>query len=196
MATTWPPSLTPWLCAPACCSEILHHPWELRYPILIIVPWRQLTRSFVTIHPIGSHSGSKVSTEIFFYIGHFVCFLFCLFQCSLVFPVPASVRTSLPALKHRGKRSSKGKDRKSEASSADNTIDTLDHLTQGLASLDIGQASPNHSSVTSTPVRGSKAEVCLSQEDVKKEPKKAESEQSQSEKNPQSPVSTFSRQHQ
>uniref|UniRef100_A0A3P8WRL5 Protein deacetylase HDAC6 n=1 Tax=Cynoglossus semilaevis TaxID=244447 RepID=A0A3P8WRL5_CYNSE len=114
-------------------------------------------------------------------------FVFCLFQCSLVFPVPASVRTSLPALKHRGKRSSKGKDRKSEASSADNTIDTLDHLTQGLASLDIGQASPNHSSVTSTPVRGSKAEVCLSQEDVKKEPKKAESEQSQSEKNPQSP---------
>lgn len=123
-------------------------------------------------------------------------FFVCLFQCSLVFPVPASVRTSLPALKHRGKRSSKGKDRKSEASSADNTIDTLDHLTQGLASLDIGQASPNHSSVTSIPVRGPKAEVCLSQEDVKKEPKKAESEQSQSEKNPQSPVSTFSRQHQ
>lgn len=85
VATTWPPSLTPWLCAPACCSEILHHPWELRYPILIIVPWRQLTRSFVTIHPIGSHSGSKVSTEIFFYIGHFVCFFFVCFSVVLFF---------------------------------------------------------------------------------------------------------------
>ncbi|KAM9351272.1 histone deacetylase 6 [Symphorus nematophorus] len=83
---------------------------------------------------------------------------------SLRIHIPESVRASLPVLKHRGKRSSKGKGRKSEQSGADRpllpptgqedstTEPSLEQLTQGLASLDLSHTSANP--VTSTPVVG------------------------------------------
>uniref|UniRef100_A0A8D3DID6 Protein deacetylase HDAC6 n=1 Tax=Scophthalmus maximus TaxID=52904 RepID=A0A8D3DID6_SCOMX len=87
-----------------------------------------------------------------------------------------SVRVSLPSLEHRGRRSSKGKGRKSERSStgkpplpspgleATTTDHSLDQLTQGLAGLDISQISAGHTPVTSTPVGGARSKVRPSQE--------------------------------
>ncbi|XP_034733803.1 histone deacetylase 6-like [Etheostoma cragini] len=101
---------------------------------------------------------------------------------SLRIHLPESVRTSLPSLKHRGKRSSKGKGRKSEPSGTDKpplpptgvedttTERGLEQLTQGLASLDISQA--NRTSATSTPVGGARPKVRLiltCEEEVKTE---------------------------
>ncbi|XP_034392207.1 histone deacetylase 6 [Cyclopterus lumpus] len=97
---------------------------------------------------------------------------------SLRIRVPESARSSLPATKHRGKRSSKGKGRKSETSSAhkpplpsagpdDATTERgLEQLTQGLASLDIGQSPANHTPATSNAVGGARPKVRLSQEEV------------------------------
>ncbi|TDH11066.1 hypothetical protein EPR50_G00081610 [Perca flavescens] len=112
---------------------------------------------------------------------------------SLRIHIPEAVRASLPALKHRGKRSSKGKGRKSEPSSADKPLlpptgleDTttergLEQLTQGLAGLDISQA--NRTSATSTPVGGARPKVRLiltCEGEVKAEPGEMTPEQSQS----------------
>ncbi|XP_040008234.1 histone deacetylase 6 [Xiphias gladius] len=117
---------------------------------------------------------------------------------SLRIHIPDSVRASLPSLKYRGKRSSKGKGRKSEQSSTnkpplpptgpeDTTTQCgLDQLTQGLASLDISQTSANHTPAMSTPVGGARPKVRLSTEKVtcegeaKAEPSVAVPEQSQS----------------
>ncbi|KAL7398766.1 hypothetical protein ABVT39_014861 [Epinephelus coioides] len=97
---------------------------------------------------------------------------------SLRIHIPESVRTSLPALKHRGKRSSKGHGRKSEQSSADkpplppagseelSTEGGLEQLTQGLASLDITETSANNTPATSTPVGGARPKVRPSSEKV------------------------------
>uniref|UniRef100_A0A8C2WCT7 Protein deacetylase HDAC6 n=1 Tax=Cyclopterus lumpus TaxID=8103 RepID=A0A8C2WCT7_CYCLU len=90
---------------------------------------------------------------------------------SLRIRVPESARSSLPATKHRGKRSSKGKGRKSETSSAHkpplpSTERGLEQLTQGLASLDIGQSPANHTPATSNAVGGARPKVRLSQEEV------------------------------
>uniref|UniRef100_A0A3Q0R5B1 Protein deacetylase HDAC6 n=1 Tax=Amphilophus citrinellus TaxID=61819 RepID=A0A3Q0R5B1_AMPCI len=79
---------------------------------------------------------------------------------SLRIHIPESVRVSLPFLKHRGKRSSKGKGRKSEQSSNDKPP-SLEQLTQGLASLDIGQTSANPAS---SPVGGARPKVPLTSE--------------------------------
>ncbi|KAF1390992.1 hypothetical protein PFLUV_G00063900 [Perca fluviatilis] len=93
------------------------------------------------------------------------------YWASLRIHIPEAVRASLPALKHRGKRSSKGKGRKSEPSSTDKpplpptgledttTERGLEQLTQGLAGLDISQA--NRTSATSTPVGGARPKVRL-----------------------------------
>ncbi|XP_040909324.1 histone deacetylase 6 isoform X2 [Toxotes jaculatrix] len=97
---------------------------------------------------------------------------------SLRIHIPESVRASLSSLKHRGKRSSKGKGRKSEQSGTDKrplpstgpedvtTELSLDQLTQGLASLGISQASPNHTPAPSAPVGGARPKVRLSSEKV------------------------------
>lgn len=97
---------------------------------------------------------------------------------SLRIKIPESVRASLPSPKHRGKRTSKGKGRKSEQSSADRpplpptggedsvTEHGLEQLTQGLADLDISQTSANHPPVTSTPVGGARPKVRLGPEKV------------------------------
>ncbi|XP_072222658.1 histone deacetylase 6 isoform X2 [Leuresthes tenuis] len=84
---------------------------------------------------------------------------------SLRIHIPESVRAVLPSPKHRGKRSSKGKGRKSDQSrtdqaphdlvsaSSNQTERSLEQLTLGLASLDITQTSANQPpSATSTPV--------------------------------------------
>ncbi|XP_035500173.2 histone deacetylase 6 [Scophthalmus maximus] len=95
---------------------------------------------------------------------------------SLRIHITESVRVSLPSLEHRGRRSSKGKGRKSERSStgkpplpspgleATTTDHSLDQLTQGLAGLDISQISAGHTPVTSTPVGGARSKVRPSQE--------------------------------
>ncbi|XP_058499299.1 histone deacetylase 6 isoform X1 [Solea solea] len=118
---------------------------------------------------------------------------------SLRINIPASVRASLPTPKHHGRRSSKGKSRKSEQSKEDKCpasqrgrgdmeeVDTLDQLAQGLASLDISLSSANHSPATSTPVGGARAKVHLIQEEVicegerKAESSEGKCDQSQSE---------------
>ncbi|XP_067449559.1 histone deacetylase 6 [Thunnus thynnus] len=93
---------------------------------------------------------------------------------SLRIHIPESVRTSLPSLKHRGKRSSKGKGRKSDQSSTDKpplppsgqeADHSLDQLTQGLAGLDISHTSSNHPA-TSTPVGGARPKTRLNEEKV------------------------------
>lgn len=93
---------------------------------------------------------------------------------SLRIHIPESVRASLPSLKHRGKRSSKGKGRKSDQSSTDKpplppsgqeADHSLDQLTQGLAGLDISHTSSNHPA-TSTPVGGARPKTRLSEEQV------------------------------
>ncbi|XP_037628582.1 histone deacetylase 6 isoform X2 [Sebastes umbrosus] len=128
---------------------------------------------------------------------------------SLRIRIPESVRASLSSLKHRGKRSSKGKGRKSEESgtnkpplpptgpedttvnilrSSNQTEGGLEQLTQGLASLDIGQTSANHSPAPSTAVGGARPKVRLSLEkvtcegdgEVKAEASEVTPEQSQS----------------
>ncbi|XP_044067176.1 histone deacetylase 6 isoform X2 [Siniperca chuatsi] len=97
---------------------------------------------------------------------------------SLRIRIPESVRASLPSLKHRGKRGSKGKGRKSEQNGTDKpplpptglvdttTESSLEQLTQGLASLDISQPSANHTPATSTPVGGARPKVRLRLEKV------------------------------
>ncbi|XP_051282639.1 histone deacetylase 6 isoform X2 [Dicentrarchus labrax] len=111
---------------------------------------------------------------------------------SLRIHIPESVRASLPSLKHRGKRSSKGKGRKSEQSSTDRpplppteqeettAQRSLEQLTQGLASLDISQISA--APTASTPVGGARPKVRLSPEKVacEGEVKEESPEQSQS----------------
>ncbi|KAM7405361.1 hypothetical protein PAMP_012629 [Pampus punctatissimus] len=121
---------------------------------------------------------------------------------SLRIHIPESVRASFPSPKHRGKRSSKGKGRKSGQSSTDkpplppsgqevtivsNQADhSLEQLTQGLASLDISHTLSNHTPVMSTPVGGARPKVRLSEEkvtckaEVKAESSEATPEQSQS----------------
>ncbi|XP_038578558.1 histone deacetylase 6 [Micropterus salmoides] len=117
---------------------------------------------------------------------------------SLRIHIPESVRASVPALKHRGKRSSKGKGRKSEQSSTekpplpptgpeDKTTERgLEQLTQGLAGLDISQTSGGHTPATSTAVGGARPKVRLSPEkvtcegEVKAESEEVTPEQSQS----------------
>lgn len=93
---------------------------------------------------------------------------------SLRIHIPESIRASLPSLKHRGKRSSKGKGRKSDQSSTDKpplpssgqeADHSLDQLTQGLAGLDISHTSSNHPA-TSTPVGGARPKTRLSEEKV------------------------------
>ncbi|XP_041655286.1 histone deacetylase 6 [Cheilinus undulatus] len=117
---------------------------------------------------------------------------------SLRIHIPESLRASIPSPKHRGKRGSKGKGRKSDQSSADRpplpptgpndsaTENSLDQLAQGLASLDISQNAPCPTPVTSTPVGGARPKVRLSPEkvtcegEVKVEPEERTPEQSQS----------------
>ncbi|XP_069033810.1 histone deacetylase 6 [Embiotoca jacksoni] len=90
---------------------------------------------------------------------------------SLRIHIPESVREAVPSPKPRGKRSSKGKGRKSDkpplppAGPQDST-ESLEQLTQGLASLDISQTSANHPPATSTPVGGARPKVRLSPEKV------------------------------
>ncbi|XP_053279876.1 histone deacetylase 6 isoform X1 [Pleuronectes platessa] len=90
---------------------------------------------------------------------------------SLRINIPESVRASLPSPKHHGKRSSKGKGRKSEQSGTDRpplppagakdlmAEQSLDQLTQGLASLDLSHTSVSHTPATSTPVGGARSKV-------------------------------------
>uniref|UniRef100_A0A671XG12 Protein deacetylase HDAC6 n=1 Tax=Sparus aurata TaxID=8175 RepID=A0A671XG12_SPAAU len=116
---------------------------------------------------------------------------------SLRIHIPESVRASLPALKHRGKRSSKGKGRKSEQSSINRPVlpptgqedsmtePNLEQLMQGFASLDITQTSTVHTPATSTPVGGARPKVRLSPEvtcdgEVKAESGEVTPEKSQS----------------
>lgn len=90
---------------------------------------------------------------------------------SLRIHVPESVRASLPSPKHRGKRVSQGKGRKSENSGSaikpplpptgqeDAAAEAgLEQLTQGLAGLDISQTRVGNP-VTSTPVGGARPKV-------------------------------------
>ncbi|KAM4562545.1 histone deacetylase 6 [Odontesthes bonariensis] len=105
---------------------------------------------------------------------------------SLRIHIPQSVRAALPSPKHRGKRSSKGKGRKSDqrrtdqpprdlaSASSNQTERSLEQLTHGLASLDITQTSTNQPpSAKSTPVGGARPKVRVSSE-------RAESADSQS----------------
>nr|XP_046252337.1 histone deacetylase 6 [Scatophagus argus] len=97
---------------------------------------------------------------------------------SLRIRIPAAVRASLPSLKHRGNRSSKGKGRKSDQRGADKpplsptgqedekTEHGLEQLTQGLASLDISQISSSHTPALSAPVGGTSSKVPLSPQEV------------------------------
>ncbi|KAK2850937.1 hypothetical protein Q5P01_007213 [Channa striata] len=90
---------------------------------------------------------------------------------SLRIQIPESVRASLPLPKHRGKRSSKGKGRKSDTphlpprGPEDTKMEpSLEQLSQGLASLDISQSSANQKPATSTPVGGARPKVQQSPE--------------------------------
>ncbi|XP_061591691.1 histone deacetylase 6 isoform X2 [Cololabis saira] len=100
---------------------------------------------------------------------------------SLRIHIPESVRMLLPSPKHRGKRTPKGKDRKSDQSGTDKPpvdISTtecgLEQLTQGLAGLDISQTS-----AASTPVGGARPKLRPHPEPVEGEVK-VESGDSQS----------------
>ncbi|XP_068588256.1 histone deacetylase 6 isoform X2 [Cebidichthys violaceus] len=111
---------------------------------------------------------------------------------SLRIRLSESLRSSLPALKHRGKRSSKGQCRKLETSGTDKpplpsadleditTEPGLEQLTQGLAGLDIGQTSADHTPATSFEVGGARPKVRLGQEEVTCEgrPEQSQSEES------------------
>uniref|UniRef100_A0A1A8MBZ0 Protein deacetylase HDAC6 n=2 Tax=Nothobranchius pienaari TaxID=704102 RepID=A0A1A8MBZ0_9TELE len=90
---------------------------------------------------------------------------------SLRIHVPESVLMSLSSPEHRGKRSSKGKGRKSDQlpppseTEVSTTAHDLEQLAQGLADLDISQASASQPPpVTSTPVGGARTKVRLSSE--------------------------------
>uniref|UniRef100_A0A1A7X5M9 Protein deacetylase HDAC6 n=1 Tax=Iconisemion striatum TaxID=60296 RepID=A0A1A7X5M9_9TELE len=103
---------------------------------------------------------------------------------SLRIHIPESVLMSLSSPKHRGKRSSKGKGRRSDKLSPPSeaevsmTSHNLEELAQGLANLDISQAAASQSPpVTSTPVGGARTKVRLSSE--VKGLKNVESEDSQ-----------------
>ncbi|KAM6924434.1 histone deacetylase 6 [Xenentodon cancila] len=80
---------------------------------------------------------------------------------------PESVRMLLPSPKHRGKRTSKGKGRKSDQNRIDKppvdistTECSLEQLTQGLAGLDISQTSADQlPPATSTPVGGARPKI-------------------------------------
>ncbi|KAM7411062.1 hypothetical protein PAMA_021172 [Pampus argenteus] len=101
---------------------------------------------------------------------------------SLRIRIPESVRASLPSPKLRGKRSSKGKGRKSEQSSTDKpplppsgqevtmvhsqADHSLEQLTQGLASLDISHTLSNRTPDISTPGGRARPKVRLSEEKV------------------------------
>ncbi|XP_076596776.1 protein deacetylase HDAC6 isoform X2 [Chaetodon auriga] len=105
---------------------------------------------------------------------------------SLRIRFPESVRASLPVVKHRGKRSSKGQGRRSKQGSEDQPPlpptgqeDTMTELAQGLASLDISQTSADHAAAMSTPVGGARPKVRLGLEKVTCEGEVA-TEQSQS----------------
>ncbi|XP_056284914.1 histone deacetylase 6 [Pseudoliparis swirei] len=109
---------------------------------------------------------------------------------SLRIRIPASVRSAPSAPRHRGKRSSQGKGKKSETSAhepppppagpdAAQAERGLQQLTQGLAGLDIGQTSANHTAAMSNVVGGARPKVRLSQEEVTGEGE-ATPEQSQS----------------
>ncbi|XP_056897299.1 histone deacetylase 6 [Takifugu flavidus] len=90
---------------------------------------------------------------------------------SLRIHIPESVRASLPSPKDHGKRSSRGKGRKSEETRRDKPpmsppgqrgtlVDqSLEALTRGLASLDITQTAASPSPATSTPVGGARPKV-------------------------------------
>lgn len=126
--------------------------------------------SLVTPLPPPHHSAVATINEV---IRHHAPF-----WRSLRIHIPESVRAALPAPKHRGKRSSKGRGRKSEeivsdkpplppAGREDATVEhSLDQVTQGLAGLDVGQTSTNPSPASSTPVGGARPKVRLSPEKV------------------------------
>uniref|UniRef100_A0A673ABZ7 Protein deacetylase HDAC6 n=1 Tax=Sphaeramia orbicularis TaxID=375764 RepID=A0A673ABZ7_9TELE len=131
--------------------------------------------SLVTPLPPPHHCAVATINEVIRHLSPYWSSLRIHSQCSLTrfmqFPLPDSVRASLPSLKHRGKRGSKGKGRRSEQGSSDKALlpptgqeadRSLDQLTQGLASLDISQTTP----VTSTPVGGARPKVRLSTEPV------------------------------
>uniref|UniRef100_A0A672IMB2 Protein deacetylase HDAC6 n=1 Tax=Salarias fasciatus TaxID=181472 RepID=A0A672IMB2_SALFA len=108
---------------------------------------------------------------------------------SLRIHIPESVKAALPPPKHRGKRGSQGKGRKSDQigndkpllppSGPEDSTQSLDQLTQGLAGLDISQLSASDVPVTSTPVGGARPKIRLGPE-VKVESGYITSELSQS----------------
>uniref|UniRef100_A0A8C5BPY4 UBP-type domain-containing protein n=1 Tax=Gadus morhua TaxID=8049 RepID=A0A8C5BPY4_GADMO len=107
--------------------------------------------------------------------------------------IPQTLRESLLSPKHHGKRSSKGKGRKSDTPSRtaeppagleQNYKDSgLDQLTQGLASLDIHQATSANQMPVSPEVGGARRKVVpqksLSQEEVKPSPQVVTAEDNQ-----------------
>lgn len=129
--------------------------------------------SLVTPLPPPHHSAVTAINEV---IRHHAPY-----WSSLRIHIPESVRAALPSPKHRGKRSSKGKGRKSEpsrtdkpplppAGQEDTTTDPgLEQLTQGLASLDICSTSANQTPAPSTPVGGARPKVRLTPEKVTSE---------------------------
>ncbi|XP_070712428.1 histone deacetylase 6-like [Pempheris klunzingeri] len=126
--------------------------------------------SLVTPLPPPHHSAVATITEV---IQHHAPY-----WRSLQIQIPESVRVSLPSPKHRGKRGSKGKGRKSEQSSTEkpplppagqeeSTMEpSLEQLTQGLASLDISPALANHRPAASAMEAGARPKVRLSPEKV------------------------------
>ncbi|XP_031735552.1 histone deacetylase 6-like, partial [Anarrhichthys ocellatus] len=126
--------------------------------------------SLVTPPPPPHHSAIVTINEV---IRHHAPY-----WMSLRISISESLRSSLPALKHREKRSSKGKGRKSDTSNTnkpplpsagleDFTTETsLEQLTQGLAGLDISQTSADHTPATSNEVGGARPKVRLGEEEV------------------------------
>ncbi|XP_029910870.1 histone deacetylase 6 [Myripristis murdjan] len=124
---------------------------------------------------------------------------------SLRIHIPESLRESLPSPKHRGKRSSKGKGRKSDqlssdkpplppAGQEDNSKDGgVEQLAQGLASLDITQTTSANPTPSSTPVGGARQKVrpsppkSSSEVEVKAESDGVTAEKSQSAASPLQP---------
>ncbi|KAG7280860.1 hypothetical protein CRUP_010842 [Coryphaenoides rupestris] len=109
------------------------------------------------------------------------------YWASLRITIPESLRESLPVPKHRGKRSSKGKGRKSDTPSKPTPTGLeknykedsgLDQLTLGLATLDINQATSANQIPVSTEVGGARQKVfpqkSLSETEVKPLPPQVE----------------------
>ncbi|CAL8324506.1 unnamed protein product [Merluccius merluccius] len=109
--------------------------------------------------------------------------------------IPESLRESLPSPKHRGKRSSKGRGRKSDTLSTPAASPAglernykedsgLDQLTQGLATLDINQATATNEMPVTPGVDRARQKVVpqksLSEEEVKMQPHRVTAEDSQS----------------